>query len=164
MLENGRWRLLGATESTVVDGRITPSEPADRTWETRLTPSDLIQLTLPFGHVSAGAARSALTGDQATARAPAYYEMRLQRAFAEPLSALVMLLLATPAATANRRAGQAGRRLLIGLGLGMLFLLVDGILVALGEAGRLPPELAAWAALGFFGSIGAFVLLQLDAQ
>lgn len=163
VLEGGRWRLIGASESVIQDGRIVVGPAADRGWNVHLAPSDLIERMMPFAHISAATARSALTGDSATARAPAYYETRLQRIFAEPLGSAVMLLLATPAASASRRAGQAGRRLLAGLSLGMLFLLVDGILAALGEAGRIDPVLAAWGAIGLFACIGITILLNLDA-
>ncbi len=162
ILEDGAWRLVGASESRLADGRITVSPAVDRPWDVQLAPSDLIELTMPFAHISAAAARSALAGEHPTVRPPAFYGTRLQRALAEPLGALVMLLLATPASTGNQRAGQAGRRLLAGLGLGMLFLLADGILTAMGEAGRIPPVLAAWGAFGFFGCVGATILIHLD--
>lgn len=162
VLDDGVWRLSEASESRISDDGVTTVAVGDRRWEVQLAPSDVLELTMPFAHISAASALLALGGGSATAKPPAYYAMRLQRTLAEPLAALIMLLLATPAASGHRRAGASGGRLLVGLGLGLLFLLTDGILAALGEAGRLPPALAAWGAFGLFGCIGGAILIHLD--
>jgi len=156
------WLLQDAVEITIDGDRIVQTPPADRRWPVSLRPPDIIAIMNPFSHLSAGAARGVLEGERASARPPAFYETRLLRVFAEPVACLVMLLLATPAATANRRGGDAGKRLLLVIAGGLLFLLVDGILVAMGEAGRLPPIVAAWGAVGAFGSIGLGLLAYLD--
>jgi len=46
------------------------------------------------------------------------------------------------------------REMLYGLGLGLAFLLVDGMIAALGTSGRLPPLTTALAAPLLFGAIG----------
>ena len=157
------WRLYSASDAVAGPDGIAVARTTDRIWDVRLTPSNLIEAMMPFAHISTATARSGLAGTRAGARQPAYYAMRLQRAFAEPLAVVAMLLLATPAATASRRAGQAGQRLLLGLALGMLFLLADGMLAALGEAGRIVPEVAAWGALAVFGCLGIAILIHLDS-
>ena len=50
--------------------------------------------------------------------------------------AFIMMLLALPAAIISERGGGGGR-LLVALGLGLGFLLVDGILAAFGTSGRI---------------------------
>jgi lipopolysaccharide export system permease protein len=72
-----------------------------------------------------------------------------------------MLLMAAPVALANFRSG--GASLLTGcLGAGLLFLVVDGVLTAVGESGVAPPLLAAWAAPIIFAAAGATVLLNME--
>jgi lipopolysaccharide export system permease protein len=84
-------------------------------------------------------------GEGAAARGAAFYETRLQSAAAMLATPFIMLLLAVPAAFGlPRQGGGAARRAAVGLALGLGYLLAAGLLGALGEAGALPPVLAAW--------------------
>ena len=87
---------------------------------------------------------------------------RVQHGLAEPLSPFIMLLLASPVLVwAGGRRGQAlpiGAALTAGLG----FLMTDGFLTALGEAGDLPALFAAWTAPAIFAAGGAWALSFSD--
>jgi phosphatidylglycerophosphate synthase len=83
-----------------------------------------------------------------------YYRTVLYRSFTAPLAVFVMLLLALPTAASQPRGRAGSREMLYGLGLGLAFLLVDGMIAALGTSGRLPPLTTALAAPLLFGAIG----------
>ena len=72
-----------------------------------------------------------------------------------------MLLLAAPTARLMTRAGGGGS-LLIALGLGLGYLLCDGIMAALGTGGRLSPVLAVSIAPALFLFIGIVHLEYCD--
>jgi lipopolysaccharide export system permease protein len=73
-----------------------------------------------------------------------------------------MLLLSAPAALASLRSDQGVRLMLFGIGSGMLFLVADGLLTALGETNALPPVLAAWSAPVAFSALAVTVLLYAE--
>ncbi len=58
----------------------------------------------------------------------------------------MMILLAVPLVQRFDRAGGSAVLLFGGIGIAFLYLTLDGLLVAMGEAGLLPPLLAASAA------------------
>jgi lipopolysaccharide export system permease protein len=72
-----------------------------------------------------------------------------------------MLLLAAPTARLMSRAG-GGASLLVALGLGLGYLLCDGIMAALGTGGRLPPAIAVSVAPALFFLIGIVQLEYCD--
>jgi lipopolysaccharide export system permease protein len=107
-------------------------------------------------------ASQVLAGRQSGTKTDSYYRTRIARAFADPWMALVMLLLATPVALALTRGGEGGAQTLGALAAGLVFLLVNGLLSALGEAGTLAPRLAAWIAPVLFALLGAVFVVRLD--
>ena len=130
-------------------------------WNTSLRPSDVQRLVAAEPYVSGGLAAAVLTGASSGVKTPAFYLTRVQKVWADPIIALVMLLLATPVAVALTRVSKAGPTL-IALGSGLLFLLSHGLSAALGEAGLITPLIAAWAAPALFGMLGLTFLFRLD--
>ena len=160
--EPGGWRLHGAVTTQVGQDRSSLSPAADVDWRTALSPGDLVRLFRSGDLISTGTAASALARIAPTDRSPGFYETRLHRTFAEPLAALVMLLLAAPAALASLRSDQAMRLFVFGLTSGILFLVTDGLFTALGETSALPPILAAWSAPVAFTALAVTVLLYAE--
>jgi lipopolysaccharide export system permease protein len=75
---------------------------------------------------------------------------------------VVMLLVAAPAAAGVRRHGNVSRGLGWGLAAGFVFLIIDGLAVAAGQAGLFPAALAAWTPALVFASIGGTALIWLE--
>jgi lipopolysaccharide export system permease protein len=158
----GGWRLRAATTLRVGQDRTAPSAPQDLDWRTNLGAGDVVRLYREGERVSAGAAATALARAAPTDRSPGYYITRVNRTFAEPLAALVMLLLSAPAALSSLRSDQAMRLFVFGLSSGILFMVADGMLTALGETNALPPVLAAWSAPVAFSALAITVLLYAE--
>ena len=160
--EVGGWRLHGAVTTDVKLDHSEVGSAADQEWKTPLTAGALKRLIRAGQDVAFSAAFSAVAGTGPADRSPGFYQTRLNRSFAEPLGALVMLLLSAPAALSSLRSDQAVRLLLFGLSSGLLFLVADGLLTALGETSALPPVLAAWAAPVAFAALAITVLLSAE--
>ena len=96
----------------------------------------------------------------AALRSPAFYQMTLHRAWSTPFASLVMLLLAIPVVLVSYRGAQAPVVLALCLGAGLLFLVVDGLMAAVGESGVLPVLLAAWGGPIVFAAAAMMVLLR----
>ena len=160
--EPGGWRLHGSVVTQVQQDHSEVSAPYDQDWKTPLTAGSLQRLVRSGQDVTSSAAFGAVSGAGPADRSPGFYQTRLNRAFAEPLGAIVMLLLSAPAALSSLRSDQGMRLFLFGLASGLLFLVADGLLAALGETSALPPVLAAWAAPVAFTALAVTVLLSAE--
>lgn len=136
-------------------------QAAQMTWASRFEPADVQALFFGDENLSAASAHRALRGGGGQ-RPPSYYATRVQRAIAAPIGSLVMLLLAAPIALASFRSSKGAAFIAGSLGAGLLFIVVDGLLSALGEGGALAPMLAAWTAPVVFAALGATALLRLE--
>ena len=155
-----RWTLHEARTTEFATASTGPVVP-EQAWQTALRPSDVQRLVAAEPYVSGGLAAAVLAGANTGGKTAAFYRTRVQKTWADPAMALVMLLLATPVAVALTR-GAKGSPMLLSLGSGLLFLLVHGLCSALGEAGLMAPLAAAWAAPLGFGLLGIAFLLRLD--
>ena len=160
--EPGGWRLQGARTLLVGPDRSTTSGPADQDWQTTLTAGELRSLIRSGQIITFSSAVGAVTGARPSDRSPGFYATRLNRTFAEPLGVIVMLLLAAPAALASLRSDQGMRLFLFGLSAGLLFMVADGLLTALGETSGMPAVLASWSAPIAFTALAVTVLLYVE--
>ncbi|WP_334163121.1 LptF/LptG family permease [Phenylobacterium sp.] len=156
---DGAWVLEAPTFRSVAPGRVQSSSAAEMIWRSDLTPGD-VEALFAGSQISPGAAAAGLEG-KAAVRPRSYYATQLQRFAADPLACVVMLLLAAPVALANFRSG--GTALLVScLAAGLVFLVVDGVFVAVGESGLAAAWLAAWAAPVLFSVGGLTALIYLE--
>ena len=112
---------------------------------------------LPIGRLS-----GVITGPWSGATEAASYRTELALRYAAPLATIVMLLLASPA---MRRQGRSSAALiggLVGLSLGLSFLVAGGILAALGRAGLVPPAVAAWLPVIGFAIVGVVLMRRSE--
>ena len=72
-----------------------------------------------------------------------------------------MLLLALPTALGHTRSNRTGP-VIFGLGAGLLYLVADGLLTAMGQTGVLPPLAAAWGAPVAFAAAAVSILLYAE--
>jgi lipopolysaccharide export system permease protein len=158
-LADGDWTLHAARVEHFGGG--AGSESDRLTWQTRLQPDDVAAQFASSAPSSAAAYRS-LSEQAPMSRGAAPYETRIQRAFAEPLAALVMLLLALPLAFAGPRTGATWPGLLYAGAGGLLYLVGDGILTVAGQVGYLPAAVGAWTAPVIGVLTGLTVLLYSE--
>ncbi len=159
---DGAWILRAPRLQAVGEGGVQKSSATEMSWRSLLRPADV--RTMFWGDDSSLAAPAALRALEggASVRPASYYETQLQRIWAAPLAALVMLIIAAPVTLANFRSGRGAQVLTLCLGAGLLFLVVDGLLTAVGESGAAPAVLAAWAAPAIFAAGGITALLYLE--
>jgi lipopolysaccharide export system permease protein len=162
--ERGRFDDGGWTLSQVE--RLVPGEPrqvlAAMPWPTELRPAQLSSLA---AHPSLLAIRQILRfihNPEVGARPVHVYRTWLQERMSLLLKPLLMLLLAAPAANLTRRQGGMAGALGYGLAAGFAYFVADGLALAFGEAGKLPPLAAAWAPGAIFAAAGAYVVLQVE--
>ena len=86
----------------------------------------------------------------------------LAHKLSQPLSILLMPLLAAVAAFGLARSGQVLLRAATGMALGFTYFVVDNFSLAMGNAGTYPPLVAAWAPFLLFLLIGETVLIRTE--
>lgn len=156
---DGVWALQGVEDLRVAKEKITRTREPARQWRSNLRPDDVTGLDVVQPHLTGIMLADLIAGERAGSQPLSYYQTVLYRSFTAPLAAFIMLLLALPAAAAMTRHGGGGA-LLVSLGLGLGYLLIDGVASALGTSGRAPAALAALAAPLLFALIG-FLQLRI---
>jgi len=86
----------------------------------------------------------------------------LAHKISQPLSTLLMPLLAAVAAFGLARSGQVLLRAVVGMALGFAYFVADNFSLAMGNAGAYPPLIAAWAPFLLFLLIGETVLVRTE--
>lgn len=158
---DGRWHLSEVEQLEASPGEIHRQAQAQREWSINLRPDDVLRLDLVQPHLSSMMLVDVIAGERVGAQPISFYQTVLYRSFTAPLAVFVMLLLAAPSARLMTRA-QGGTSLLVALGLGLGYLLCDGIMAALGTGGRLPPAIAVSVAPALFLLIGILHLEYCD--
>jgi len=86
----------------------------------------------------------------------------LAHKISQPLSILLMPLLAAVAAFGLARSGQVLLRACVGMALGFAYFVADNFSLAMGNSGAYPPLIAAWAPFLLFLLIGETVLVRTE--
>jgi lipopolysaccharide export system permease protein len=157
----GGWRLRDAAITDVLRDHASSMTVASTDWRTSLKPADAAALFAGSYEVTSNAAYRALIGQGPLDRSPSQSRTRLYRTLAEALAPLIMLLLALPAALGYPRSNKTAP-VVFGLGCGLLYLVTDGLLTAMGSTGVLPPLAAAWGAPVAFAAGAITILLYAE--
>ncbi len=153
----GGWHLHNAAVTDLGEARATQMNVVTMDWRSSLLPSDTRRLFADSYEITSGTAYRSLFGKGPVDKSPSQFETRLFRTAAAGVAPIIMLLLALPAALGYARSNRTGP-VIFGLGCGLLYLVADGLLTAMGQTGVLPPLVAAWGApVGF--AAGAVSLL-----
>ena len=157
--ENDAWKLF---EVARVGGN-GAAMPVDRpAWETKLTPDDFNKLANPPSELTFDELEHYVRELALGTRPEYYYDTWLQRKLAGPVVLALMPLLAAVAAFAHHRQGSAVMVVVYGISLGFVFIVADNMLLAMGQFGALPPVIAAWLPLALFGTIGLWIVVNLE--
>jgi lipopolysaccharide export system permease protein len=161
VLEGGGWVLHGVARFDVASN--TVANQARLAWDGDLRPSLAASLAahpreLSFAQVGALAAA---TGQ---GNRPLYlYQVWLNRKLVAPLASLLMVLFAVPLGQRFERRGGAAT-IAAGVAIGFCFFVFDGFTLVVGEAGLLPPWIAAWAPTLAFAAIGGAMAFHAERR
>ena len=87
-------------------------------------------------------------------------QVQRYRKFSVPLFALIMAILAVPFGfLVGNRGAMAGIGVSMAIGVG--YLAIDPLFQKIGEAGQLPPAIAAWSPDVIFALVGLYLMLRM---
>jgi lipopolysaccharide export system permease protein len=160
---DGGWDLYQVERTMIGDTGATEiiRQPEWR-WETHLNPQHFSDLAATPASLSLRELHSFAANKNVGSRPVYYYETWFNKRLALPIMTLIMLLLAAPVAQSLRRQRGAGFGFMVGIGMGFLYFIADGILQSLGESGMLPPMLAAWSSVILFAAVGVTALIKIE--
>lgn len=159
--EKGGWRLQGAEVTDLGGARADTMSVDAMDWRSSLKPGDAARLFANSYEITSTTAIRSLFGNGPVDKSPSQFKTRLYRTLAEGLAPIIMLLLALPTALGYARSNRTAP-VLFGLGCGLLYLVSDGVLTALGQGGVLPPLVAAWGAPVAFAAGAVSILLYAE--
>jgi lipopolysaccharide export system permease protein len=159
--EAGGWRLHDAVVTTLGRERADVMTVGEMDWRTTLRPGDAARLFADSYQITSSTAFRSLFGKGPVDKSPSQFQTRLYRTLAEGVAPLIMLLLALPTALGHARSNRTAP-VVFGLGAGLLYLVADGLLTAMGQTGVLPPFMAAWGAPLAFAAGAVSILLYAE--
>ncbi|WP_420347736.1 LptF/LptG family permease [Pelagibius sp.] len=152
---DGLWRLTGVTTISAAGGQVTFE--AVRDWPIDLQATSLKHLLAHPRDLSFYETQRFVGGEGRGTWAPYLYETWHYAKLADCLVPFLMLCLSVFLAHQSQRSGRLGFLLLGGITLGFVFFIFNGITLAMGEVGLLPPLLASIAPLVSFAAVAASV-------
>ena len=162
VLEDGGWVLYDVARFDIASN--TVSTVARLAWDGDLRPSLAVSLSAHPRELSFAQVR-ALAATSGYGNRPLYlYEAWLNRKLAAPLASLLMILFAVPLSQRFERRDGAAATIALGIAIGFCFFVFDGFTLAVGEAGLLPPWVAAWAPTLAFAAIGGTMAFHVERR
>lgn len=163
MFDGTGWSLINVRKLSLADGQDRkPERVAEMPWQTSLTPDHLADLTTDPATLSMVEVWRFVSHPDVGSRPVDFYKTWMLRKIALPLVTIMMVLLAAPVAQGLQRHGGLGAGLAVGVGLGFLYFVADGLLLTLGEMGTIPPMVAAWSPTALFAALGVSALLKIE--
>jgi lipopolysaccharide export system permease protein len=162
--QGDRWVLTGArrvggTNTIISSNKSNPGPPE---WKTQLRPEHFMRFANHPNELSLGALQE-YVGNVAIGSRPQYfYDTWLHQKIAGPIVLALMPLLAAIAAFAHHRQGSAVMTIVWGITLGFLFIIIDNMILAMGQFGSLPPFVAAWLPLLLFLTLGLWIVFSFE--
>lgn len=160
-LQDGQWVLSDVQRSELSDYGVRAESLAEERVEKLLAPEYLGVLVIEPRQMAAMDLMRYIHYLRDNHLDSTPYEVAFWQRFTMPASTWVMLLLAIPFLFGRQREGGAGRRLFIGVALGVSFVLVMRVMTHMGMVYELPPWLAASAPLWLFLGISLFALSRV---
>jgi lipopolysaccharide export system permease protein len=91
------------------------------------------------------------------------YLTQLHAKISLPFAALIMAFLGIPFSLKDNRSGGVGLGIGFSIIIGFSYFVINALLLSLGQAGALPPMVAAWAANLLFAGAGLWFTLTVDS-
>ena len=157
-IDQGVWRLEDVRETLFGKTNIDIALQPQREWKSTLTPAILSVLLVVPDQMSVYDLYQYATHLKENRQKSARYEIAMWNKLLNPLSLLVMMLLALPFAAYHRRAGGVGAMIFLGIVLGLVFHFVGRLFASLGALNDWQPFVSATAMTGLFLVLGISML------
>ena len=163
-LSPGRWLLGGVLETRFDGPGVTTSALKSQEWESALTPGIMSVMLVVPEQMSAYDLYKYATHLKENKQKSARYEIAMWNKLVYPLALLVMMVLALPFASYQRRSGGISVMIFMGIVLGLVFHFVGRLFASLGALNDWQPLLSATAMTGLFLLLGVVMLWSVERR
>lgn len=165
---HGHWygtptRVVSVISPTHVELLDTPEQSVRLDWPDTLTPGYVMQITVSLTQ-SIGTMLAEQNDTTPSSQSPSFFITEILGRIMLPVTFAVMLLLAVPVVYIPPRAGTRSWLPIWCLGAGLLFVVFQGLLRALGNAGTLPSLMAIFVGILIFILGVITVLLRIEER
>ena len=161
-VEDGAWVLHDVTRSSVASGTVEHQERLD--WANDLDPA---LLASAIAHPRETPLRQLLQVILAPGLGtqPRYrYMLWLQERLAAPVTTVAMMMVVVGLVRPSGGRAAQGWLIAMGVAVGFVCWTFDGLVLAIGDLGLVPPPLAAWTPLLVFATTAASVMLHQERR
>ncbi|MGB8857009.1 MAG: LPS export ABC transporter permease LptG, partial [Burkholderiales bacterium] len=138
-----KWRITDVEQTLFDDKGASLKQLAEASWNSVLTPSILSVLREQPNQMSASALSGFIDHLRDNKQNTNRYEIAFWSKIVYPVAVMVMMLLAVPFSSFQKRAGGVGAKIFIGIMLGLVFHFVNRLFAHLGQLNDWPPFLSA---------------------
>lgn len=160
---NGGWQLSAVMKRSFADtGKITTTFSDSLFTKLDLTVSDLKVVAKAAEDMGFTALRRYCRTISENGYDATRYLTLLHSKISLPFATLVMAFLGIPFSLRDGRSGGIGIGIGFSIAIGFSYFIINSLLLSLGQAGALPPILAAWTANIIFAAAGLWFTLTVD--
>ena len=159
--ETDHWAVFEAKRLGGMDAGQGDSA-APLTWDTQLKPEHFMPFASHPNELSLNALQQYIGAVAIGSRPGNIYDTWLQQKIAGPIVLALMPLLAAIAAFAHHRQGSSVVAVVWGVTIGFSFVVINNIVLAMGQFGSLPPLLAAWLPIALFATFGLWLVFTFE--
>jgi len=163
-IEPGRWRLEGVLETRFSKSGVTTNALTSQPWDSVLTPGIMSVMLVVPEQMSAYDLYQYAKHLQENKQKSARYEIAMWNKLVYPFALLVMMVLALPFASYQRRSGGIGIMIFMGIVLGLVFHFVGRLFASLGALNDWQPLFSATAMTGLFLLLGVGMLWRVERR
>ncbi|MDA8708213.1 LptF/LptG family permease [Hellea sp.] len=165
--EGDNWTLEGIKTLDIKDAdgerRIAKTEINPRLWETRQDPKSIARLAADPRDLSMSEMRNFSKRGNSGSKPRFAYTFWQTHRITRPLAAWVLLLVAVPLMQKTGRQDTGDKALIIGLGMGFLFLILDGAMATFAASGGMAVPVAIAIPIVLYSIIGTWLCLKAES-
>lgn len=163
-VEPGLWRLDDVLQTRFEKSGVSTESAATQEWQSALTPGIMSVMLVVPEQMSAYDLYKYAAHLKENKQKSARYEIAMWNKLVYPFALLVMMVLALPFASYQRRSGGISVMIFMGIVLGLVFHFAGRLVASLGALNDWPPLSSATAMTGVFLLIGVVTLWQVERR
>lgn len=158
--QDNSWTLFDIRRFDIDTHQVTTAEK--QPWNTSVQPERFLAMAVVPEQVPFGSLVNAMAELEREGYPMRSLSASLNHKIAAPMATLLMPLLAALAAFGVARSGLLFIRIIIAMAFGFSYFIIDNLMLAMGQFGRIPPEVAAWAPFFLFLAAGLLVVVYTE--
>jgi lipopolysaccharide export system permease protein len=163
-VQPGSWRLEEVLETRFDKSGVSTKNLSSQDWQSALTPGILSVMLVVPEQMSAYDLYKYASHLKENKQQSARYEIAMWNKLIYPFALLVMMVLALPFASYQRRSGGVSVMVFMGIVLGLVFHFAGRLFASLGSLYNWQPLLSATAMTGVFLLIGSVMIWQVERR